>query len=151
MKALNGSLVVEVILEVYTRTHVEEEEGVVVVLHPLQAVAVDLRLLEDKIPLVMELELPDGHTLEEEASACIFVSVMVAGENECDNLALEFQQAVAVVEERVCIFALEAVAEDKFDSFVVEPVLLAAAEEESKLDNFAQEPLLIVLAVVLRV
>lgn len=154
MKALNGGLVVEtyaeveevgeVILEDYTRTHVEAK-------NPLQVVGMDLRFLEHKTRLVTELDGPNGHTLEEEeeeaeASACIF-SLVLAVVDKCDNLVVEFQQLMILQEERVCIFAS---AEDKCNTLVLEPILLlAAAEEESKLDNlWALEALLTLLVVV---
>lgn len=149
MKALNGGLVVktyveveevgEVILEDYTRTHVEAE-------NPLQVVGMDLRFLEDKTRLVTELDGPNGHTLEEEeASACVF-SLVLAVVDKCDNLVVEFQRLV-ILQERVCIFAS---AEDECKTLVLEPILLvAAAEEESKLDNlWALEALLTLLVVV---
>lgn len=70
MKALNGSLVVEVaevILEDYIKTHVE---GVVArAMDPLQAVVLGLLFLDGKTPQGTVLGRPSCHTLEEEASA----------------------------------------------------------------------------------
>lgn len=154
MKALNGSLVVEtceeveevgeVILEDCTRHHAEAE-------NPLQVVGMDLRFLEDKTRLVTELERPNDHALEEEeekeASARIF-SLVLAAVDKCDNLGVEFQQVVILQEERVCIFASAAVAEDRCNTLVLAPTLLVAAAE-SKLDNlWALEALMTLLVLV---